>query len=61
MAIKDQFQDKADELKSRAQKAARPGAKDESSERAQPAGVKKPGAKQKAPKVHDELDDNWDI
>ncbi|MFB0629665.1 hypothetical protein [Streptomyces sp. AB3(2024)] len=61
MAIKDQFQDKADELDSRAQKAARPGAKDPSPERGQQPGEKKPGAKQKAPKVHDELDDDWDI
>lgn len=61
MAIKDQFQDKAEELKSRAQKPDRPGAKDGTPERAQQPGEKKPGAKQKAPKVHDELDDNWDI
>ncbi|MFG2714039.1 hypothetical protein ACGFX2_26290 [Streptomyces goshikiensis] len=60
MGIKDQFQEKSQELKDKAQQAQQ-GAKDESSERARQIGEKKPGAKQKAPKVHDELDDNWDI
>nr|WSW60128.1 hypothetical protein OG513_16925 [Streptomyces sp. NBC_00998] len=57
MGIKDQFQDKAQELKDKA-KAAQQGAKDEASER----GVQAPEpAKKKKEKVHDELDDNWDF
>ncbi|MCX4526268.1 MULTISPECIES: hypothetical protein [unclassified Streptomyces] len=61
MGIKDQFQDKAEELRNKAQQAQQ-GAKDEASERAaQQPGDKKRQGKPKAPKVHDELDDNWDI
>ncbi|MEV0991387.1 hypothetical protein [Streptomyces sp. NPDC049949] len=57
MGIKDQFQDKAQELEDKA-KAARQGAKDETSERGAHASGQ---AKKKKEKVHDELDDNWDF
>ncbi|MFD7083423.1 hypothetical protein ACFYXV_25200 [Streptomyces sp. NPDC002181] len=57
MGIKDQFQDKAQELEDKA-KAARQGAKDEASQRG--AHASDP-AKKKKEKVHDELDDNWDF
>lgn len=57
MGIKDQFQDKANELKDKA-RVAQKGAKDEASERgAQASGH----TRKKADKVHDELDDNWDF
>ncbi|MEV6577273.1 hypothetical protein AB0M92_03790 [Streptomyces sp. NPDC051582] len=57
MGIKDQFQDKAQELEDKA-KAARQGAKDEAPQRGAPASDQ---AKKKKEKVHDELDDNWDF
>ncbi|MFB6809593.1 hypothetical protein [Streptomyces sp. NPDC056387] len=57
MGIKDQFQDKANELKDKA-RTGRQGARDEASERAAQAPDQ---AKRKKAKVHDELDDNWDF
>ncbi|MFD4136625.1 hypothetical protein [Streptomyces goshikiensis] len=52
MGIKDQFQEKSQELKDKAQKAQQ-GAKDESSERARQLDEKKPGPTQPAPSAHD--------
>ncbi|MFK0044969.1 hypothetical protein ACIQU4_12805 [Streptomyces sp. NPDC090741] len=59
MGIKDQFQDKARDLKDKADKADEAGrsAKDEASKRG--AHASEPAKKKD--KVHDELDDNWDF
>ncbi|MBT2408244.1 MULTISPECIES: hypothetical protein [unclassified Streptomyces] len=62
MGIKDQFQDKANELKGKAQQA-RKGAKDEASERAQQLRDKKSQGQEKpdpARSQFDETDDAWD-
>ncbi|MFI1453501.1 hypothetical protein [Streptomyces roseus] len=58
MGIKDQFQDKAQELEDKA-KASRQGAKDEAAPAHAAHGADQ--AKKKKAKVHDELDDNWDF
>ncbi|MFE2879179.1 hypothetical protein ACFXG6_15730 [Streptomyces roseus] len=58
MGIKDQFQDKAQQLEDKA-KASRQGAKDEAASPHGAHGVDQ--AKKKKEKVHDELDDNWDF
>lgn len=59
MGIKDQFQDKAEQLKAKAQQSQQ-GAKDEASSRSRQAKAKKPQAQQPIDDVRTELDDSWD-
>ncbi|MFC9296022.1 hypothetical protein ACFTWH_13035 [Streptomyces sp. NPDC057011] len=61
MGIKDQFQDKANDLKDKAQKAAQ-GAKGEASQRSakiQDKSKTKPQGQ--ADRARDEFDENWDV
>ncbi|KJY36636.1 MULTISPECIES: hypothetical protein [Streptomyces] len=59
MGIKEQFEDKAQELKGKAQKAQQ-GAKEQASSRSQQAKAKKPQAQQPLDDIRDEADDSWD-
>lgn len=60
MGIKDQFNEKAQELRGKAAQAAK-GAQDEASQRSQQLREKKPQAKRPpADRARDEFDENWD-
>ncbi|MFJ8211096.1 hypothetical protein [Streptomyces sp. NPDC096033] len=59
MGIKEQFEDKAQELKGKAQKGQQ-GAKEQASSRSQQAKAKKPQAQQPLDDIRDEADDSWD-
>ncbi|MFD4247144.1 hypothetical protein ACFWP3_36990 [Streptomyces sp. NPDC058525] len=61
MGIKDQFDEKAQELKAKAAQASK-GVRDEASERSRQLGEKqRPQAKRPpADRARDEFDENWD-